>query len=152
MSKFHKASQRLEQTLKRAPSTEEIAEYLEMPAEKLRDMLSLNCQEISLDKPLSRHVEVTHLDVIPNTESHTDENLMRDSLKDVLQNSLVILTHRDREVIRLYFGLNLAIPVPLEHIAEKLNLSVEHTRRLKDTALERIKKSAYGSLLAPYLA
>ena len=110
-SKCEKAIQKLEQRFKRKPLTAEIAEYLDVPIEKIHDLFTLDCKQLSIDNPMSKHAEISLLDILPNKDCQTDHKVLKDSRNAILHRSLVVLSHRDREVICLYFGFDIPFTV-----------------------------------------
>ena len=147
LSKFYKGSDRLEQKYARKPTVEEVADYLKVDLVKMEDLRFISRNEVSLDKPFSEEVGETLLDVLSTDEFAADPDLIKDSRRKVIEQSLLILNKRDREIIILHFGLSSADPLSLEKIAQKMGLSIEHTRRLKDYALKKLKDSSYSSSL-----
>ncbi|WPU91582.1 sigma-70 family RNA polymerase sigma factor [Mucilaginibacter sabulilitoris] len=151
IGKIKKSEAKLEQELKRKPTPEEIADHLHMKIEKLHDLLSFFNHEISLDKLSEDSAELSLLDILPSKSDDIDSDLSLESKRLVIDSALNILNAREKEILQLYFGLNAAIPVPIEQIAKKFELSVEHIRRLRDNALYRIRCSSYGAILQSYV-
>jgi RNA polymerase primary sigma factor len=147
MGRVKKSQALLEQELKRKATPEEIADHLQMKIKTLHRLMNFFEHEISLDHPADNNTEATLLDILPAHDGKTDGDLSLESNKKVIDSALNILCGRQKEIIQLYFGLNLVSPVPLEEIARKFELSIEHTRRLKDDALIRIRCSSHGGSL-----
>jgi RNA polymerase primary sigma factor len=146
LNKFYNAVSKLEQRYNRQPSLEEISQYLEMSVEKIIDLFKFSAGSISIDQPLSSDGEFTLHDVLCN-EQHTDQEVMNSSIMREIKCSLTILNKRDRELLTLFFGLGGSSTLALEDVAHRLKLSVEHTRRLKDNALARLRNSSYAPVL-----
>jgi RNA polymerase primary sigma factor len=151
MGKYTKAAGKLEQLYGRKPLVEEVADYLEMNAEKIHDLLNFYKHEISLHNTLNADSESTLLDVLPNDDQGIEEALYLDSSRQLLKTALANLKIRERTIIQLYFGLDRPCPVSLEVIAWQLDISVESARRLKDAALLQIRKSRQADLLKDVL-
>jgi RNA polymerase primary sigma factor len=80
-----------------------------------------------------------------------DSDLILDSLRREIQHILSILTQREAEVITLYFGLNGEQAMTLEEIGDKLNLTRERIRQIKEKATLRLRKSTRSKVLKTYL-
>jgi RNA polymerase primary sigma factor len=151
LSKIRKAQSKLEQEFEREASPEELAESLETTADKIADSLRNSGRQVSVDAPFQQGEEGTLLDVMHNSEPTTDSFLMHDSLKIELNRSLSKLAERDREVLVLFYGLQNSHTHTLEEIGEKLMLTRERVRQIKDKALLRIKHSSRSGALQSYL-
>jgi RNA polymerase primary sigma factor len=147
LGKFNKAFACLEQKLSRKPTVEEVAELLDLDPAKMEELLAFSGREVSLDKPLGGEVEGTLLDVLATTDYAGDPDQLKDSRKRAIGRSFAVLDQRDRKILTMYFGLNLSSPVHIEEIAQGLALSTEHVRRLKDHALDKLRKSSHSALL-----
>ena len=79
-----------------------------------------------------------------------DDEMMRNSVETQLMNMLATLNEREKEIITLYFGLGGTETHTLEEIGEKLNLTRERVRQIKERCLERLKKRSSSSLLDSY--
>lgn len=147
LSKYHKAVSKLEQQLNRRPTDEELSECLEVAPEKIRYMLYHAQGGISIDDSVSNHSDHTLLEILPHQDLPADHIVAGNAVKEVVREALGTLGKREQDIIQLYFGLGHFYPLQLEDIARKFNLSVEHTRRLKDNALKRLSESSHGPLL-----
>ncbi|MGF7036844.1 sigma-70 family RNA polymerase sigma factor [Mucilaginibacter lappiensis] len=147
MGKFNKGVSKLEQKFARKPTLEEVSGYLNLDTEKMADVVAFSGSEISMDKPLTSEVGQTLHDIISTPDYGVDQELLTDSRQLVIRQSMAILNPRDRQILTMYFGLDIASPIPLEEIAGKLGISVEHTRRIKDSALLRLRNSSHGPTL-----
>ncbi len=150
-SKVGKAAQKLEQQLYRLPSSYEISIFLNVEEEKVHELYAYDRKQLYIDAPVSRNTETALLDTLPSGDYLADQVTMESCLKKTLRAALCVLNSRDRNIIQSYFGLNCPFPVTLEDIAAQLGLSTEHTRRIKDFALEKLKRSSYGPALKLYL-
>jgi RNA polymerase primary sigma factor len=92
------------------------------------------------------------LDVMSNTDLPSPvETLMTDSLKAEIERSLDALQGREADVIRLYFGLNGNQPHTLEEIGQKIDLTRERVRQIKEKAIRRLKHAGRSAVLRVYL-
>lgn len=152
LNKINKAYSKLEQEHEREPSTEELAEATDIPIEKVADTLRVSGKHISIDAPLIAGEESTLVEVIPNNDSPTaDAVLMKESLEKEVDRALSTLTERERDVIKLFYGIGVAHPLTLEEIGDKFNLTRERVRQIKEKAIRRLRHSSRSKLLLPYL-
>lgn len=153
LNKINKAFSRLEQEFERAPSAEELAEALEVPEEKIKESLNVSGRHVSVDAPLTTSEDGgTLIDVMINTESErTDSGLMTESLQREIERSLSTLTEKEREIIRLFFGIGLNHGLTLEEIGSKFNLTRERVRQIKEKAIRRLRHTSRNKLLKSYL-
>jgi RNA polymerase primary sigma factor len=147
LNKLYKASSQLEQQHGRRPSIEELAERLGMSPEKVSGLINQSGINISIDAPFEHDKEHTLLDVLQNCGPGTDDTLMYESIKKEIEHSLNVLCKRDREIVIMFFGLGSCSPLSLEEIGKKFNITIEHARRLKDGALNRLRKCSNAPVL-----
>lgn len=152
LNKIKKATSRLEQVFERSPSSEEIAEKLEMPDYKINAAKKITTRYISMDAPLTKDDETKFLDVFVSDDSpHTDDILMRESLAREIQRSLTTLTKKERDVVNLYYGIGMPHGLTLEEIGAKFDLTRERVRQIKEKAIRRLKHTSRSKLLKAYL-
>jgi RNA polymerase primary sigma factor len=147
LGKLYKASSQLEQLYGRKPSIEELAEGLSMSPEKVSDLINQSGINISIDAPFGYDKEHSLLDVLQNCGPGTDDTLMYESIKKEIQHSLKVLNERDRELLILFFGLGSCSPLSLKEIAKKFNITIEHTRKLKENALNKLRYCSKAPVL-----
>ncbi len=152
INKINKAFGQLEQMLEREPSAQEIADLLDIPVEEVKESLKNSNRHISMDAPLVQGEESDMYEVLNNEDAEMPEsNLLRDSLKREIERTISTLTTREADVIRYYFGLNGEHPHTLEEIGEKLELTRERVRQIKEKALRRLKQLSRSKNLKNYL-
>jgi RNA polymerase primary sigma factor len=152
LSKVNKASSKLEQKYERTPSANEIADFLEIPEQKVRETLKITTRTVSMDAPLDQDEDMRFLDVfIPEDTVDTDEYLIRESLSREIQRSLASLSEKEREIINLFYGIGVAHNYTLEEIASMFGLTRERVRQIKEKAIRRLKHSSRSKLLKSYL-
>jgi RNA polymerase primary sigma factor len=152
LNKITKTFSDLEQKFQREPSTDELAEVLEVTVEEVADTLKIGTRHVSMNAPFVQGEENGLLDVLENDSEETpDSGLMVDSLRREVQRSLSTLTSRESDVITLYFGLNGEHAMTLEEIGEKFNLTRERVRQIKEKATRRLKHSSRSKILKSYL-
>ena len=152
MAKVKTALALLEQKLERRPTVKEIADALEMPEEKVEQLLSLNSRAVSTDAPLDDEDDANFLDVfVDEDEVQTDAVVEQESASKAIRNSLDMLSEKERTIICMYFGLGTTREYSLEEIAMKLDISRERTRQIRDRALKRLKSEPNSPLYQMYM-
>ncbi len=152
LTKINKASTDFEQKNERAPLDEEIASNLDLPQETVRETLKGAGNHISVDAPFSEDEENTLLSIMKNKdEPSPDNSLINESLQIELQMMLEDLSKKEKVVLLYYFGINGYQELSLEEIGNKIDLTRERVRQIRDKALKRLKKSRKFSRLKTYL-
>ena len=135
----------------RAPSLDEVADALGMEKSKVNAALLTSGKHISMNAPLIDDEDSCLLDLLTNDDKgNADSSLISDSLKEEVHHALDLLPERESQVIRMYFGINTP-ELSLEEIGEKLNLSRERVRQIKEKALTLLRNAQIGSVLKEYL-
>ncbi|MBQ2784775.1 MAG: RNA polymerase sigma factor RpoD/SigA [Alistipes sp.] len=151
LNKINKAFARFEQEHERTPSAEELANELELPKEKVTDTLRVAGRHISVDAPFADGEDNSLLDVLVNTDSpNADRGLINESLATEVERALEILTERERDIIRYFFGIGCS-EMTLEEIGEKFDLTRERVRQIKEKAIRKLRQSSRSKLLKSYL-
>ena len=151
LNKINKALSRFEQENERRPSPEELADTLDLPAEKVADTLRVSGRHISVDAPFVEGEDNSLLDVLVNDDSPiADRTLINESLSTEVERALSTLTERERDIIKLFFGINTQ-EMTLEEIGEKFGLTRERVRQIKEKAIRRLRHSSRSKLLKTYL-
>lgn len=135
----------------RAPSLDEVADALGMEKSKVNAALLTSGKHISMNASLIDDEDSCLLDLLTNDDKgNADSSLISDSLKEEVHHALDLLPERESQVIRMYFGINTP-ELSLEEIGEKLNLSRERVRQIKEKALTLLRNAQIGSVLKEYL-
>jgi RNA polymerase primary sigma factor len=152
INRINRAFARLEQTFEREPSSQEIADMLEMVSEDVKEALKTNGRTVSMDAPISSEEDNTMYDVIPSSDAPSpDRNLINESLAYEIERALCTLSPREAKVLKLYFGLGMKHPFTLEEIGEELSLTRERVRQIKEKAIKRIQFTTRCRILKTYL-
>ncbi len=152
INRINKAFARLEQQFEREPSSQEIAEMLEMFTDEVKDALKTNGRTISMDAPISSEEDNNMYDVMQNPDTPSpDKNLINESLAFEIERALCSLSPREAKVLKLYFGLGMKHPFTLEEIGEELSLTRERVRQIKEKAIKRIQFTTRCRILKTYL-
>lgn len=153
-NRIQKTHASLEQVLGRAPSTEEVAEKLDMSLEDLHSAMTMEDRHVSLDVPFSENEEGTLLDTLENKNAEKTDGQLQytESLKTEITRTMEMLTPRQKETICYFFGIGVDRPLSLEDIGEKFSLTPERVRQIKDKALMKLRTHKTFNLLRDYLA
>jgi RNA polymerase primary sigma factor len=152
ISKMSRAFAELEQNLQRDPTEQELADNLDTTVENITDSLSFSQKAISADAPVHFDDHTTLMETLPDANSGSpDSSLMEAALKTEIQRVLATLSHREMEIIVLYYGLNDQDPLTLEEIGVKFSITRERVRQIKEHATRELKKSVRSKGLKSYL-
>ncbi len=153
LNKLNKTFSRLEQQFEREPLPEELSEILELPMDKVKDTMQLSGKHVSVDAPFANGDDNNSLlDVLVNHDSpRADSMLIKESLKREIERSLSTLNEREKEVVKLFFGLDVPHPLTLEEIGAKFALTRERVRQIKEKAIRRLRHTSRSKLLKSYL-
>ncbi|HPD54125.1 MAG TPA: RNA polymerase sigma factor RpoD/SigA [Bacteroidia bacterium] len=152
LNKIAKAYSKLEQEYEREPSPEELAKVLDIPTEKIADTMRVSGKHVSMDAPFVQGEDNSLVDVLENHDSpRADGSLMNESLQREIDRSLSTLTEREREVIKLFFGIGMPHGLTLEEIGAKFDLTRERVRQIKEKAIRRLRHKSRSRLLKAYL-
>lgn len=151
--RIRKTHSLLEQQLERSPSTEELAEALNMNLEDITSNLAVNNHHVSLDVPISEEEDGTMLDTLENHNAEkADGDLYHgESLKTEINRSLNVLTARQKETLCYFYGIGIDRPLSLEDIGEKFHLTPERVRQIKDKAITKLRATQNFNVLRSYL-
>ncbi|HNF49768.1 MAG TPA: sigma-70 family RNA polymerase sigma factor, partial [Chitinophagales bacterium] len=153
-NKIQRAIVDFEQQNQREPSNDELAELLDMKPEELSMLRATLSYHLSVDTPIGDDDDTTSLDLMTdNTLGNPEKNLIDESLHDELEHALQSLTDRERDILKLYFGINeFNQSYSLDEIGLKLNLTRERVRQLKDKAIRKMRRFAISKELKAYLS
>lgn len=153
LNKINKAFSSLEQQFEREPTAEELADMLDVSAEEIKSTISVAARHVSMDAPFQDGEDGSLIDVLTNPNAaHTDRDVEYiQSLKTEIERSLVTLTERQRDVLKMFFGIGIEQPASLEDIAMKFSLTRERVRQIKDKAINKLRNTSRSKLLKTYL-
>ena len=149
-NKANKAYMAFEQEHEREPSSEELAELLEMSETEINNIFQSNTRHTSLDAPVHEAEDVAMGDLLEGGDD-TDDDVMKDSLRAEIRRVLKSLSPREAEIVNAYFGLDGENGVTIEQIGQKYDLTKERIRQIKERAIKRLQKARYSSALKEYL-
>ena len=153
LNKINRAFSELEQEFEREPSSEELAELLDIPTEEVETTLGVAARHVSMDAPFVEGEDNSLLDVLENSKTPLTDSKLEygESLRREIERSLGTLTDRQCDVIKLYFGIGVEHPMSLEDIGEKFGLTRERVRQIKDKAINKLRSKSRSKLLKNYL-
>ena len=150
INKITKEMARFEQENERRPSTEELADRLDMSVDKISDAIQVSGRPISVDAPFVEGEDNSLLDVLANDDSPmADADLNKESLSKEVDRALKQLYDREREILKMFFGIGCQ-EMTLEEIGAKFDLTRERVRQIKEKAIRRLKGQK-SKLLKSYL-
>ncbi|MCX7929677.1 MAG: RNA polymerase sigma factor RpoD/SigA [Chlorobi bacterium] len=152
LNKISKKFSELEQRYEREPTAAEMAEELEMNINEIAETMRISGRHLSIDAPFVHGEESRLLDVLPNeSQPPPDSELIHESLCYEIHQALVTLPEREAAVIRYYFGVDGCPQLTLEEIGEKLSLTRERVRQIKEKAIRRLRHASRSRELRTYL-
>ena len=151
--KVSRTARTLLQELGREPTTDEIAERLGITADKVRDIMKIAQDPVSLETPIGEE-EDSHLgDFVEDMDSPApSESASYSLLREQLCNILHTLTPREEQVIKLRFGLEDGRPRTLEEVGKQFNITRERIRQIEAKALRKLRHPSRSKTLKDYLA
>ncbi|BAG83468.1 MAG: RNA polymerase sigma factor RpoD/SigA [Candidatus Azobacteroides pseudotrichonymphae] len=151
LNKISKALSKFEQKHERKPSSEELAQELELPEDKVSETLRISNRHISIDAPFADGEENSLLDVLTNDDTPAAyHGLIHESLSQEINNALLILNDREKEIIKMSFGIGQQ-EMNLEEIGDAFNLTRERVRQIKEKAIKKLKQNNRNNGLKNYL-
>ncbi|MCR5776991.1 MAG: RNA polymerase sigma factor RpoD [Lachnospiraceae bacterium] len=152
INKLIRVSRQLLQELGREPIPEEIAKEMNMPVERVREILKISQEPVSLETPIGEE-EDSHLgdfiqdDQVPVPADAAAFTLLREQLAEVLET----LTDREQKVLRLRFGLDDGRARTLEEVGKEFNVTRERIRQIEAKALRKLRHPSRSRKLKDYL-
>lgn len=152
MRKILYARSTLQQKTGQEPTAEEIARETGLPAQKVQQLLERIPQVCSLDAPVGSEEEGYLAELLENIQApQPQEELVRQELKNTMDQLLGQLKERQQEILRLRFGMDDGVEHSLEEIGRHLGLSKERVRQIEHQAIDRLQKLGEGLGLEEYL-
>ena len=151
LNKITKALAKFEQENERRPSSEELANIIGLPVDKIGDTLKVQGRHISVDAPFVEGEDNSLLDVLVNDDSPmADRTLVNESLSKEIDRALDTLTPREKDIVRMFFGIG-GPEMTLEEIGSTFGLTRERVRQIKEKAIRRLRQNSRNKLLKSYL-
>lgn len=152
INKVSKTSRRLVQELGREPSPEEIAEAMEIPVERVREIRRISQEPVSLETPIGEEedshlgdfIQDNHIEVPADAATQL---VLREQLNEVLET----LTQREQKVLKLRFGMEDGRPRTLEEVGKEFDVTRERIRQIEAKALRKLRHPVRSKKLKDYL-
>lgn len=149
--KISKTQIELEQRFSRTPDICEIAQALSLTESAVQETINIANNHVSLDAPLKDNDGSSLIDMIQHGDcDKPDEGVHTNSLHEEIRRVLDVLTEREKEIVKLYFGIDTDAAFTLDEIGRKFNITRERVRQIKSKALDRLKDSPDLKLLEAY--
>ncbi|MDD5673630.1 MAG: sigma-70 family RNA polymerase sigma factor, partial [Chitinivibrionales bacterium] len=114
----------------------------------VRETMKIGNSHLSLDAPLQHDDDSSMIDIMQDSNQESPENAMMEvSLHEAVHQTLATLSKREREVVKLYFGIGEETLHTLEEIGQRFNLTRERARQIKEKALNRLKHASRSKQL-----
>jgi RNA polymerase sigma factor (sigma-70 family) len=151
LNKMVRVTRELVQHFGREPNAQEIADRMRLPIDKVRELLSISSDTVSLDIPLSDESGGQLRDLIEDdsVESPTDA-LTKTDLEHTLRTALHVLSDRERRILEMRFGLGSTEEHTLAEVGEHFGVSRERIRQLQATALRKLRNASEGLALKTF--
>ncbi len=152
-SKVSSARNKLEQEYEREPSADEIAMFMDISSTDIHQLMTYSHRHVSLDAPVIEGEDMTLSDTMQSSDSLGTDDLVnnKESLRTEVRRVLNVLTPRQQEVVKYYFGLDGYMAISLEDIADKFDLTRERVRQIKDHALIKLKNISGRTQLRDFI-
>ncbi len=150
--RIERSREALGRELSRPPTEDELAEEVGMDAEEVRLLLASNQNLLSLNQPVDQEGEAEFGDLLEQyVVPDTDEEMLRHSFEQTLEEALSELSDKERQILSLRFGLDDDRPRTLREIGDMLGISRERVRQIENQALTKLRRSSKARSLAGYL-
>lgn len=152
ISRIKRTSSKLQQHMEREPTPDEIADAMDMPSEKVRRVINVSRQSISLETPVGSEGDSVLADFIEdNHDTAPIEQVATQLLREQLNVALEKLPERERKIIQLRYGLYDGQYRTLEEVGREFGITRERIRQIEAKALRKLRHPHYGRHLRGYL-
>jgi RNA polymerase primary sigma factor len=152
INKVKRLSRHLLQELGREPTLEEIAEKMELPLDKIKEIIKTAQEPISLESPIGKEDDRHLGDLIEDEESPAPPKLASNTLlKEQMNSALTTLTQREKSILELRFGITGGYPHTLEEVGREFGVTRERIRQIQEKAIRRLRHPNRSRNLRDYL-
>jgi len=152
INKLNRVSRQMLQEKGRDPTPEELAQQMGMPEEKIRKVLKIAKEPISMETPVGDDDDSHIGDFIEDSNmALPDEAATADSLKDNIKKALDALTQREAVVLKMHFGIGTCSEHTLEEVGRELGVSRERIRQIEEKALRKLRHPGRAGRLRPFV-
>lgn len=147
LNKIEKIFNRIQLEEGRIPTDEEVAMAVGITSDKVAKIRNCNSHPTSIDAPVLEDSESSMSDLMTSPDvPDTDSELMRESLRNEIENSMTMLSERERRILSMFFGLS-GTEMSCGEIAARMSLTSERVRQLKERALKRLREKMSRKLV-----
>ncbi|MBS1764422.1 MAG: RNA polymerase sigma factor RpoD/SigA [Bacteroidetes bacterium] len=151
-SRIKKLQTAFEQQHGREMNDKELTEATQLSEQAIKEAIRLQSTPLSFDMPVGAEDDSSMYEFIPDYSIlPTDNSLERESVKYDIEQTLTVLRPREREVVKMYYGIEHESDYSVEQIADHMEISRERVRQMKDKALKKLKKATTLSVLKTHL-
>ena len=152
INKFNRTARQLIQELGREPKPQELANCLSMPEDKVRKVMKVTKEPISLETPVGDEND-SQLEQFINDENIKlpDENAYSYALKNAMKELLTSLTPREAQILRMRFGIDMNTDHTLEEVGKQFDVTRERIRQIEAKALKKLRQPSRASVLRSFL-
>src|SRR5437588_7793810 len=152
INRLIKTSSQLLQNLGREPTMDELARALDMPVERVSEIIRIAPEPLSLETPVGEEEDSHLADFIEDHEAMTpDEAAYKISLREKIDEALDMLTQRERDVLIMRFGLEAGCSRTLEEVGRHFRVTRERIRQIEAKALKKLRHPSRSRKLRDYL-
>lgn len=152
INKLHRISREILQQTGRGAHPREIAQRMELPEEKVREMLKVAKQPLSFETPVGEDVEATLGSMIEDTSQPSPaDTAMQASLRSAIDEALNTLLPREAKVLRMRFGIDSGSEYTLEELGKQLNVTRERVRQIESKAMHKLMHASRSGKLRDFL-
>ncbi|MEX0794870.1 MAG: sigma-70 family RNA polymerase sigma factor [Pirellulaceae bacterium] len=152
LSKLRNVQKRLLQELRREPTTEEISAYAEIPVEEVRRVMDIGRHPVSLDRPIGESEDSSFGEFIEDGHEETPiRKASNEILRDKISGLLKTLTYREREIIKLRYGLEDGYTYTLEEVGRIFKVTRERVRQIEAKAVRKLQHPVRSQQLTGFL-
>ena len=152
INKLKKITRQLAQDLGRKPAEEEIAEKMEISITKLREIVKVAQEPVSLETPIGKEEDSKLGDFIEDKEAETPaSNVTQELLREDINGVMASLSSRERDVLRLRFGLDDGRQRTLEEVGQLFGVTRERIRQIEAKALRKLRHPNRSRRLREYI-
>lgn len=152
INKLNRISRQMLQEMGREPTPEELAERMEMPEDKVRKVLKIAKEPISMETPIGDDEDSSLGDFIEDLNAIApDDSASGESLREATHNTLASLTPREAKVLRMRFGIDMNTDHTLEEVGKQFDVTRERIRQIEAKALRKLRHPSRAAFLKSFL-
>ena len=152
INKLHRANRHLVQVLGREPTPEELSEKMELPLDKVRMVLKIAKEPISLETPVGEEEDSRLVDFIADMRSvNPQEAMINENLADQTRRVLATLLPREEKVLKMRFGIGERANHTLEEVGQDFDVTRERIRQIEAKALRKLRHPSRSRLLKSFV-